>query len=90
MERILVLGTGCAKCAKLEEVARDAASSLGLDAEVEKVTDLTKIMEHGVMVTPALVARGKVLVAGRVPGLEEARGLLAGVFGVASDAGGAG
>lgn len=52
---VKVLGTGCPKCKKLEENARIAISETGLEATVEKVTDLNRIMDYGVMITPALV-----------------------------------
>lgn len=67
---IQVLGTGCPKCIKLEELAKKAVTELGIDATVEKVKELDKIMAFGVMVTPALVVDGTVKVAGRVPDVE--------------------
>jgi tRNA (cmo5U34)-methyltransferase len=73
---IQVLGMGCAKCEKLEERARQAASELKLDFHVEKVRDLQQIMTFGVMATPALVVDGVVRVAGRVPMVEEIKKLL--------------
>jgi small redox-active disulfide protein 2 len=72
-----ILGMGCAKCEKLEERARQAATELGLDFQVEKVKDLQQIMAFGVMVTPALVVDGVVKVAGKVPGVEDIKKLLA-------------
>ena len=74
---IQILGTGCPKCQKLEENARKAATELGLDFEVIKVKDLQQIMAFGVMITPALVVDGIVKVAGKVPGVEEIKKLLA-------------
>jgi small redox-active disulfide protein 2 len=74
---IQILGTGCPKCRKLEENARQAASELNLDFHVEKVKDLQQIMAFGVMITPALVVDGVVKVAGRVPGVEDVKKLLA-------------
>jgi small redox-active disulfide protein 2 len=67
MKKIQILGTGCAKCEKLAENTRQAADNLGLDYEMEKVTDLNRIMSFGVMTTPGLAVDGKVLVAGKVP-----------------------
>lgn len=67
---IQILGMGCAKCTKLEELAKKAVAELGIDAQVEKVKELDKIMAFGVMVTPALVVDGTVKVAGRVPDVE--------------------
>jgi small redox-active disulfide protein 2 len=73
---IQILGTGCAKCAKLEERARQAAAELGIDFQIEKVKDLQQIMAFGVMTTPALVVDGMVKVAGKVPMVEEIKKLL--------------
>lgn len=67
MKKIQILGTGCAKCEKLAENAKQAAENLGFDYEIEKVTDLNQIMAFGVMTTPSLVVDGKVLVTGKVP-----------------------
>lgn len=64
---IKILGTGCAKCDMMESVAREAVSTLGLDATVEHVRDFGEIMSYGVMATPALVVDGEVRLAGRVP-----------------------
>ena len=61
---VKVLGTGCPKCKKLEENARIAISETGLEATVEKVTDLNRIMDYGVMITPALVIDDKVVANG--------------------------
>ncbi|MDD2765556.1 MAG: thioredoxin family protein [Opitutaceae bacterium] len=77
MKKIQVLGTGCPKCMKLTEAAETAAKALGLSYEIEKVTDLNRIAEFGVMFTPALVVDGTVKVAGKVPSLEEMKKLLA-------------
>lgn len=63
---IKILGTGCAKCKKLEESARQAISELGIDAMVEKVTNLDEIMDYGVMMTPALVIDEKVVASGKL------------------------
>jgi small redox-active disulfide protein 2 len=75
--KIEILGTGCAKCKKLAEVTEQAAKELGQPYELVKVTDLRKISGYGVMVTPALVVDGKVKLAGKVPSVVEAKGLLA-------------
>jgi len=61
---VKVLGTGCPKCKKLEENARIAISETGLEATVEKVTDLNRIMDYGVMITPALVIDERVVANG--------------------------
>lgn len=67
MVKIQVLGTGCPKCKKMAEVAESAAVEMGMEFELEKVTDLNQIMSFGVMMTPALVVNGEVKVAGKVP-----------------------
>jgi small redox-active disulfide protein 2 len=72
-----ILGMGCAKCEKLEARARQAATELGLDFQVEKVKDLQQIMAFGVMITPALVVDGVVKVAGKIPGVEDIKKMLA-------------
>lgn len=63
---IKVLGTGCPSCKKLEANVRTAISEAGVEASVEKVEDLQKIMEYGVMSTPALVVDEKVVAKGKV------------------------
>lgn len=73
---IKVLGTGCAKCKQLEKTVREAVDELGLDATVEKVTELTDIMEYGLMSTPGLVVDGEVRLAGRLPKLAEVKSIL--------------
>jgi len=74
--KIQVLGTGCKKCNNLAEATDAAAKVLGLDYEFEKVTDIVKIMEAGVMTTPALVIDGEVKVSGRVPSVDELKNIL--------------
>jgi len=74
--KLEILGTGCPKCKKLAEVAEKAAKEIGRPYELVKVTEIEKIMQYGVMMTPALLVDGKVKVVGRVPSLEEAKTLL--------------
>jgi small redox-active disulfide protein 2 len=76
--KIQILGTGCPKCRKLAEEAEAAATELGLDFQIEKVTGLNEIMAFGVMMTPALAVDGAVKVAGKVPSREEIKNLLRG------------
>jgi small redox-active disulfide protein 2 len=71
---IKVLGGGCAKCNRLEALAREVAAELGVDATFTKVKDLDAIMEYDVMSTPALVIDEEVKVSGRVPRREEVAG----------------
>lgn len=75
---IEVLGTGCAKCKKLEENVRNAVAELGIEATVTKVEDIAKIMEHGVMSTPGVVIDGVVKSAGRIPSQQEIENWLQG------------
>ena len=75
-DQVKVLGTGCAKCTKLYETTRQAVADLALDAEVEKVSDIQKILAYGVMMTPALVVDGEVKLVGKVPPLDEIKALL--------------
>jgi len=69
--KIEILGTGCPKCKKLNELTEEIISELGISAEIIKVTDINKIIDYGVMVTPALVINGDVKVAGKMPGKQE-------------------
>lgn len=74
--RIEILGTGCAKCKKLAEVAEQAAKELGVPYELVKVTDIRKISGYGVMMTPALAVDGEVKVVGKVPSVAEVKTML--------------
>lgn len=69
--KIEILGTGCPKCQKLYENAKEAVAKTEIDAEITKVTDLNEISGYGVMVTPALVVDGTVKSAGKVPSAED-------------------
>ncbi len=73
---IKVLGTGCTKCNELENATREAIAALGIHATIEKEEDIMKIMEYGVMRTPALVVDGKVIVSGKAPNADEIKKLL--------------
>ena len=74
--KLQILGTGCAKCNALTQATEQAAQTLGVPYELEKVTDLNRIMSFGVMMTPALVVDGKVKVAGKVPNVTDLKALL--------------
>lgn len=74
--KIQVLGTGCQKCEKLAESAEAAAVALGIDFELEKISDINQIMAFGVMLTPALAIDGEVKVVGKVPSTDEIKKLL--------------
>ena len=68
---IKVLGPGCAKCKKTEEVVKEAVAESGVSAEVEKVTDVMKIAGYGVLGTPAVVVDGEVKSVGKIPSKED-------------------
>ena len=74
---ILILGPGCANCANLEKVTRQAVADLGLDASFEKVTDYADIASYGIMRTPGLVVDDTVVLSGRVPTVRQVKELLA-------------
>jgi small redox-active disulfide protein 2 len=76
MKKIQILGTGCPKCKKLTENAEAAAKELGVEYEIEKVTDINKIMSFGVMLTPALAVDGQVKSVGKVISPDEIRKML--------------
>ena len=76
MKKIQILGTGCAKCKKLAENAATAAEELGVEVELEKVTDLNEIMKFGVMMTPGIAVDGDVKASGKVAGTTEIKGWL--------------
>jgi small redox-active disulfide protein 2 len=73
---IQVLGTGCTKCKTLYDNAKKAVAETGVDAQVEKVEDIQKIMSFEILMTPGLVIDGKVKVAGRLPNVEEIKKLI--------------
>jgi len=73
MKRIQILGTGCPKCKKLAQVAEETARDMGIEYEIEKVTDINEIMKYGVMVTPGLAVEGVVKCVGKVPSTEEVK-----------------
>lgn len=76
MKKIQILGTGCPKCKKLTENAEAAAKMLGIQYEIQKVSDINEIMKFGVMLTPALVVDGKVKVVGKVVSPDEIKKML--------------
>ena len=76
MKKLQILGTGCPKCKKLAENAEAAAQALGIEYELEKVTDINEIMKMGVMMTPALAVDGEVKVVGKVPDADAIKPML--------------
>ena len=77
MLKIKILGSGCANCKKLEAVARDAATTAGLEVDFEKVTDMKAILAYDILSTPALVINDKVVASGRIPTKAEVQQWLA-------------
>jgi small redox-active disulfide protein 2 len=76
MKKIQILGTGCPKCKALTQNAETAAKEMGIECQVEKVTDINEIMKFGVMMTPALVVDGQVKVVGKVLSPEQIKAML--------------
>ena len=77
MKKLQILGTGCSKCKRLTEQVEQAAQQLGIEHQIEKVTDIEQIISFGVMMTPALAVDGQVKVAGNIPSIEELKRLIA-------------
>lgn len=73
---IKILGTGCPNCKRLEANTKAAVEELGVEATIEKVTDIKEIMKYGVMSTPALVVDEKVKVMGKVPSSQDIKKFL--------------
>ena len=73
---IKVLGTGCSNCKTLEKSVINAVAELGVNANIEKVEDIQKIMSFGIMRTPGLVINGKVVLSGRVPNIKELKEII--------------
>jgi small redox-active disulfide protein 2 len=67
MVNIKVLGSGCVNCKRLEATARKVVETLGIEAEIEKVTEYDKMMKWPIMATPGLVINDKLVSAGRIP-----------------------
>ena len=76
MTKIQILGTGCPKCKKLTQNAEAAAKTLGIEYQIEKVTQINDIMKMGVMLTPALVIDGEVKAAGKVVSPDDIKTML--------------
>jgi small redox-active disulfide protein 2 len=67
MLTIKVLGSGCANCKRLEQIAHKVVSEMGIEAQVIKVTEYPDIMAYNIMSTPGLVVNEKVVSSGRIP-----------------------
>jgi small redox-active disulfide protein 2 len=64
---IKVLGSGCAKCNQLENLTKEVLKEMDIEARIEHVTDIKKIMEYPIMATPALVINEELVLSGKVP-----------------------
>jgi small redox-active disulfide protein 2 len=73
---IKILGPGCYKCHELDKRVREVVKELGLDAGIEYVQDIEKIMEYPILTTPGLVVDGKIVCSGRVPSKSEITGFI--------------
>jgi len=73
---IKILGTGCPKCKTLEKVTREAVAETGIEATIEKVEDIVKIMGYNIMHTPGLVINGKVVLSGQVPTVNQVKEII--------------
>jgi len=73
---IKVLGTGCAKCKAVEKEVKEVLVELGIDAQVEEVKDMARILEYKVMMTPGLVIDGKVVSSGHVPSKKDVKKMI--------------
>ena len=74
--KIQILGTGCPKCNQLYQNAQQAVAESGIEASVEKVTNLNDIMTFGVMVTPALAIDGRVKAYGKIPTVDDIKKMI--------------
>lgn len=69
--QIKILGPGCAKCSQLEKTAKEVVKELGIDANVEEVKDITKILDYPILTTPGLLINEEVVCSGKVPNKAE-------------------
>lgn len=81
MLKIKILGSGCPNCKKVESIARQAVQTMGIQAEVIKVTDYNQIIEYNILSTPGLVVNEKVVCSGRIPTPAEVTTWLANALG---------
>ena len=76
MKKLIVLGPGCPRCDQLLRLTGQAAEELGIEYHLEKLTDITRFSDFGVMMTPGLIVDGELKVQGKVPSIEEIKAML--------------
>ena len=76
MKKIIVLGPGCPRCETLAKLTQQAADQVGIEYELEKLTDIKQFLNYGLMMTPGLVVDGKLRVQGKVPSIDEIKAML--------------
>jgi len=74
--KIEIYGSSCAKCKKTEEIVRQAVNELNIEAEISKIEDLQKIIDKGIMMTPAVAVDGEIKIVGRVPNTQDVKKIL--------------
>jgi small redox-active disulfide protein 2 len=74
--KITILGTGCLKCRKTEEIVRKVVVANNVQAQIEKVEEISEIMKYHIMMTPAVAIDGKVVIAGKIPSESEVKKML--------------
>jgi len=74
--KIEIYGSGCSKCKKTEEIVRQVVSELNIKAEISKIEDLQKIIDKGIMMTPAVAIDGEIKILGRVPTTQDVKKIL--------------
>ena len=77
---IKVLGPGCTKCHELDKITRETANEMGIDANVEHIKDINKIIEYAILITPGLVVNGTLVCSGRVPNKAEIKQFITGAL----------
>jgi len=77
MKKLIVLGPGCPRCETLAKLTKQAADELGIDYELEKLTDIKQFPAFGLMMTPGLVVDGEIKVQGKVPSIDDIKAMLA-------------
>lgn len=77
MKKLIVLGPGCPRCENLAKLTAQAADELGIEYELEKLTDIKQFMTFGLMMTPGLVVDGELKSQGKVPSIDDIKSMLA-------------